>query len=158
MVLPSIQPSLCSCCTKAAARELSAEGVPWYKKPMVCSFVACCARVASGHAAAAPPINVIKSRRLMGRPYEDQTLPHHRMSAVLCNTAKASCQCPLWVKSRHFGMSERCPLYPQKRTLIEPVVMSALCAISRHSPRQAPFESASALPSCLVEPAARSLR
>jgi hypothetical protein len=35
--------------------------------------------------------------------------------------------CPLWVKSRHWGTSEQCPLYPQKRTLVEPVGMSALC-------------------------------
>jgi hypothetical protein len=25
-------------------------------------------------------------------------------------------QCPLWVKSRHYGLKSRCPLYPQKRT------------------------------------------
>jgi hypothetical protein len=36
-------------------------------------------------------------------------------------------QCGLWVKSRHWAMSSRCPLYPQKRTSIEPAVMSALC-------------------------------
>jgi len=53
IVLPSIQPSLCSCCRKAAARALSAEGVLWYKKPMVRSFAGCCARAVSGHAAAA---------------------------------------------------------------------------------------------------------
>src|SRR6516162_8285602 len=35
--------------------------------------------------------------------------------------------CPLWVKSGHWGTSEQCPLYPQKRTLISTVVMSALC-------------------------------
>ena len=32
----------------------------------------------------------------------------------------AACQagsCPLWVKSRHWGRCDRCPLYPQKRTL-----------------------------------------
>ena len=26
-------------------------------------------------------------------------------------------ECPLWVKSRHWGKSEQCPLYPRKRTL-----------------------------------------
>src|SRR5262249_16839645 len=35
--------------------------------------------------------------------------------------------CPLWVKSRHSATSERCPLYPQKRTLVEHVAMSAMC-------------------------------
>src|SRR5262252_1251077 len=36
------------------------------------------------------------------------------------------CSCPLWVKSRHQRMSAECPLYPQKRTLVERVGMSAL--------------------------------
>src|SRR5215469_11492884 len=30
--------------------------------------------------------------------------------------AQLSHRCPLWVKSRHFGMSDRCLLYPRKRT------------------------------------------
>ena|SRR6516165_4486108 len=45
----------------------------------------------------------------------------------LCITANLSGQCLLWVKSRHRGTSNQCPLYPQKRTSIEPVGMSALC-------------------------------
>ena len=36
-------------------------------------------------------------------------------------------ECPLWVISGHFAKSGRCPLYPQKRTLVERVRMSALC-------------------------------
>jgi hypothetical protein len=36
-------------------------------------------------------------------------------------------KCPLWVKSGHCAVSGRCPLCPQKRTLIERVGMSALC-------------------------------
>jgi len=36
-------------------------------------------------------------------------------------------QYPLWVKNRHRTASVQCPLYPQKRTLVELVVMSALC-------------------------------
>src|SRR5262249_44012814 len=36
-------------------------------------------------------------------------------------------QCPLWVKSRHWGRRDRCPLYPQKQTLELSRVMSALC-------------------------------
>ena len=42
----------------------------------------------------------------------------------------AACQagsCPLWVKSGHSAVSERCPLYPQKRTFQGTVTMSALC-------------------------------
>src|SRR6516225_10566847 len=38
-----------------------------------------------------------------------------------------SCTCPLWVKSRHHGVSNQCPLYPQKRTLRQRKQMSALC-------------------------------
>src|SRR5262249_27698971 len=34
--------------------------------------------------------------------------------------------CPLWVKSRHFAVQSRCPLYPRKRTRLSRVVMSAL--------------------------------
>src|SRR5262249_55681705 len=40
---------------------------------------------------------------------------------------RGSCLCPLWVKSRHRGTSNRCPLYPQKRTLELSRGMSALC-------------------------------
>src|SRR6516165_4882961 len=36
-------------------------------------------------------------------------------------------QRPLWVKSRYWGRCDRCPLYPQKRTFVEGVWMSALC-------------------------------
>src|SRR5215472_17039283 len=36
-------------------------------------------------------------------------------------------RCPHWVKSRHQRMSGSCPLYPQKRTLVERVGISALC-------------------------------
>ena len=45
-------------------------------------------------------------------------------------------QCPLWVKSRHTGRSEQCPLYPQERTLVERIVMSALCQKRTHAPQQ----------------------
>ena len=38
------------------------------------------------------------------------------MSAMQPIAEKRACRCPLWVKSRHFGMSNRCPLYPRKRT------------------------------------------
>ena len=36
-------------------------------------------------------------------------------------------QCPLWVISGHRKTLNPCPLYPQKRTLVEHVGMSALC-------------------------------
>src|SRR6516164_1336670 len=36
-------------------------------------------------------------------------------------------KCLLWVKSRHRGIFNQCPLYPQKRTLELSHGMSALC-------------------------------
>ena len=41
--------------------------------------------------------------------------------------AGAVSQCPLWVKSRHSTTSQRCPLYPQKRTWLGAVAMSVKC-------------------------------
>ena len=48
----------------------------------------------------------------------------------------ASTECPLWVKSRHRGISNQCLLYPQKRTLGLSREMSALCQKRTHAPRQ----------------------
>src|SRR5262249_13954170 len=45
-------------------------------------------------------------------------------------------KCPLWVKSGHSAVSEQCPLYPQKRTLVECVEMSALCQKRTNAPQQ----------------------
>src|SRR5262249_16139504 len=62
-------------------------------------MVACCARVVTGHAAAAPPTSAMNSRRLMCCPqYEDHTLPH-RGKAVLRITAFWPTQLPLRVIS-----------------------------------------------------------
>src|SRR6516225_416214 len=47
--------------------------------------------------------------------------------AALCITANSGCQCPLWVKSRHWSTFNRCLLYPRKRTWFSTVVMSAKC-------------------------------
>src|SRR5262249_48886028 len=55
-----------------------------------------------------------------------QLLPYHADGAC-CITANLDHQCPLWVKSRHSRISARCPLYPQKRTSVERVEMSAKC-------------------------------
>src|SRR6516225_5977905 len=50
----------------------------------------CCARAASGQAAAAPvPSRLMNSRRLMGTPQpEGHTLSHRCRNAALCITAK----------------------------------------------------------------------
>src|SRR5262249_43464478 len=44
-----------------------------------------------------------------------------------CAAKVLSRQCPLWVISGHFGKSDRCALYPQKRTSWSGIAMSALC-------------------------------
>src|SRR6516164_5674310 len=41
-----------------------------------------------------------------------------------------------WVETGHFGESERCPLYPQKRPLIECPRMFALCQLRTHASQQ----------------------
>ena len=66
-VRPSIQPSSRSRCTKAAIHGLQAEGVLAPRNPMVGSLLGCCARAASGHAAA-PPSSVMNSRRFIRSP------------------------------------------------------------------------------------------
>jgi hypothetical protein len=43
-------------------------------------------------------------------------------------------ECPLWVKSRHRSRFGQCLLYPQKRTSVERVGMSALCHKQTHAP------------------------
>src|SRR5262245_39394884 len=64
MVRPSLQPSSRSRWTKAATNRLQVAGVVAPRNPIVGSFPACCARAASGHAAAAPPSKAMNLRRL----------------------------------------------------------------------------------------------
>src|SRR6202035_1882655 len=53
----------------------------------------CCVRPASGHTAAAPPINAMNSRRCMCFPYQG-TLPHRSKDRAVPG------QCPVWVHTR----------------------------------------------------------
>jgi hypothetical protein len=46
---------------------------------------------------------------------------------------------PLRVKSRHAALKRRCPLYPQKRTLVSATGMSALC--QKQAQQSAPIRS-----------------
>jgi hypothetical protein len=55
-------PSLARSIRKAATQGLDTEGVTAPRNPMVGSFPGCCARAASGHAAA-PLSSVMKARR-----------------------------------------------------------------------------------------------
>src|SRR5262249_6431725 len=59
---PSIQPSARNRCPNAATNWLSDDGMPEPRNPMVGTLGRCCARAASGHAAA-PPNSVMNSRR-----------------------------------------------------------------------------------------------
>src|SRR5262249_61584891 len=49
------------------------------------------------------------------------------LSGPVRSASQSRGSCPLWVKSRHSAEETRCPLYPQKRTLVERVEMSAKC-------------------------------
>jgi hypothetical protein len=64
----SLQPRSRSRCTKAAVHGPTTERVFGLKKPIVDSLRGC-ARAASGHAAIAPPISVMNSRRCIGAVY-----------------------------------------------------------------------------------------
>jgi hypothetical protein len=39
-------------------------------------------------------------------------------SGLVCTAAILSRPCPLWVKSRHIGSSDQCPLYARKQTFV----------------------------------------
>ena len=105
-VRPSIQPSSRSRCTKAAVHWLQFEGVLAPRNPMVSSLPGCCARAASGHAAA-PPTRVMKSRRLIGRSQVQETQHctgsneyFDRARTTHQNHCAVHCQCRRWVKTR----------------------------------------------------------
>src|SRR5262249_30341243 len=59
--------------------------------------------------------------------------PRNGVQGSGCKATILSRRCPLWVKSRHQGATRSCPLYPQKRTWITAVVMSALCQKRTHA-------------------------
>jgi len=98
----------------------------------------CCAYAASGQVAADPTIALTKSRRRIAFPrpklrdlapqdYSRDLRQAKWGSGSGCTAAILRRSCPLWVKSGHRGTSGQCLLYPQKRTLVERVGMSALC-------------------------------
>jgi hypothetical protein len=77
---PSIQPSSRNRCTKASSHSLPKVGVGAPMKPIVGTFPGCCARAASGHAAAAPPsrehlIDVQATKREYQRRCDDALQP-----------------------------------------------------------------------------------
>jgi len=63
-VRPSIQPTSPNRCTNALVQRVQLKGVLAPRNPIVGSFAGCCARAASGHAAALPS-SVMNSRRII---------------------------------------------------------------------------------------------
>ena len=55
--------------------------------------------------------------------------PNEHAASNRRSFCEASRSCPLWVISGHRSTFSPCPLYPQKRTLLEPIGMSALCHV-----------------------------
>src|ERR1700722_6523639 len=84
----------------------------------------CCARAASGQAAAAPPRRVMKSRRLTGSPFGREAEPYHILSlkAVLCITAKSSCPRHLAALPRTAGRGRQETLALQNGPLFDDLV------------------------------------
>jgi hypothetical protein len=50
-----------------------------------------------------------------------------RLEVVSASLGQGGRRCPLWVKSRHCGISNQCPLYPLKRTSSNAIWVSAQC-------------------------------
>src|SRR5262245_41829227 len=93
----------------------------------ITGIAACCARAANGHAAAAPPSSVMKSRRLMGatpQP-EGHTLSHR--NGALCITAKLIVVWQKRVKLRSHGSEMARPVYLQQRTYLTSIATAVEC-------------------------------
>src|SRR6516165_5008354 len=133
---PSVQPNFCNASRNAVMRACAsglslASGI---STPIRRICPDCCARAASGHAAAEPPTRAMKSRRLMERPLrtDDCSLSHcPALEAMLCGS-DVGAKCPLWVTSRHSRRFARCPVFLRTRTSAEGIGMS-LRAKSGHS-------------------------
>jgi hypothetical protein len=61
------------------------------------------------------------------RPVKEHPALHYQAIRTHCGQSCGTSTCPLWLRSRHRSKSSQCPLYPQKRTLIERSGMSAKC-------------------------------
>ena len=120
---PSVQPNCCSPCTNAARRATpsGASVASALSTPMVRIRSPCCARAASGHAAAAPLSSDMNSRRFKPKP---PVLPTERI-AYLCE-GRRLLRCGILVQL----MSQITPASALKRTSRAFLDMSASCAIS----------------------------
>ena len=84
-------------------------------------------------------VDVVAQHRACHRSPDHSWLRHAKVwLRVVPRVAlnRAAAQCLLRVKSRHRGNLKECPLYPQKRTLLERLGMSALCQKQTHAPQQ----------------------
>src|SRR5262245_20122981 len=139
-LLPSVHPSFASAPRNAATiacRDGSSSIKP-ANMPMRRMRSACCARAATGHVAAAPPMTLMKSRRLMQPPRLGQEIVatltcaqegadvRFGSEADICSvkgqsalhpiaTVKADIRCPLRARSRHLRITYQ----PVKATLLD---------------------------------------
>src|SRR5262245_43273148 len=138
MLRPSIQPSSRRRCTKAAIHLLSADRVLAPKNPIV--FAGCCARAASGHAAAAPPTRVMNSRRLMGSlGSRARMLPHQRVQNLRCARQQNRPADGSSGSSTAEGKEATRPwmsALPQKRPSQIKMRSAALCQEATYAPQQ----------------------
>ena len=111
-VLPSTNPDSLRPCRKAATTPEDSLGDRLLRNPIT-RIAACCARAASGHAAA-PPMILMKSRRLMGRALSLMITAYHIVDGGFCATAKIRPRLPKRVKLRHGSKSVPLPLFPLK--------------------------------------------
>src|SRR6516162_5261873 len=148
-LLPSVQCSLVSAPRNVATRDCvagSLSGQP-ISTPISRIRSPCCACAASGQKEAEPATTLMKSRRriafLEAWDHAGCVITagiydwRNGLQGSVCTAAIPSRRCPLWVKSRHQGISNQCPLYPRKRTFRTPSSMSVICSkadIDHYSP------------------------
>ena len=108
----------------------------------------CCARTATGQAAAAPP-----------NKCDELASPHSRPrasgQAIVFDYAAAleGGRCPLWVKSRHVQRNRSCPLCSRKRTWRAAATVAAtpkgsIAADSGHAPLRMPCQTSHGSRTC----------
>src|SRR5438128_164983 len=89
---PSVRPNCCKAWGNAATYDCGAASVaaPFISTPTRRTGPDCCARAASGHAAAAPPSSVMNLRRLMDSPSSayGRTLPHPLCEKAAVHSSK----------------------------------------------------------------------
>src|SRR5262249_19241360 len=114
-------------CTKAAVHRAWTCGEFAPKKPIVGSFLGCCPRAASGHAAAAPPSAASNSRRPMVtviRPSRAKVRKGNDTTSRACSLAVQGGQ-----DAGCFDLSLRLPLHYSRR---QDLANAAIGCFERH--------------------------